>query len=304
MRQAIRAIPDGHYQAEDWLDDDGTSEEPVPLRVQIHIRGEEAEIDFTGSAPQVAGPLNAVEAITVSAVFYVFRCLVPGEAPASAGLLAPLTIRAPLGTIVAAAPPAPVAGGNVETSQRIVDLLFRALAQAVPDRIPAASQGTMNNLTIGGWDPRRHAEFSYYETIGGGMGGRPGAPGLSAVHTHMTNSLNTPVEALEYSYPLLVHCYRIRAHSGGAGAFPGGDGIVRELELLVPARVSLLSDRRRFAPWGLAGGAPGACGRNRLRRPGQPFRLLPGKVSLALEAGSRLQIETPGGGGFGPPVSF
>lgn len=300
MRHAIRTIPDGHYQAEDWLDDDGASEEPLPLRVQIHIRGEEAEIDFTGSAPQVTGPLNAVEAITVSAVFYVFRCLVPGEAPASAGLLAPLTIRAPRGTIVAATPPAPVAGGNVETSQRIVDVLFRALAQAIPDRIPAASQGTMNNLTIGGWDPRRHCEFSYYETIGGGMGGRPGAPGLSAVHTHMTNSLNTPVEALEYSYPLLVHCYRIRAHSGGAGTFPGGDGIVRELELLVPARVSLLSDRRRFAPWGLAGGAPGALGRNRLRRPGQPFRLLPGKVSLALEAGARLQIETPGGGGFGP----
>jgi N-methylhydantoinase B len=301
MRQTIRTIPDGTYQAEDCLDDDGVSSEPILLRVQIQIAGEVAQIDFEGSAAQVVGPLNAVEAITLSAVLYVFRCLLPGDTPASAGLLAPLTIRTPHASVVAATPPAPVAAGNVETSQRIVDLLFRALAPALPDRIPAASQGTMNNLTIGGWDPRRQCEFSYYETIAGGMGGRPGLPGLSAVHTHMTNSLNTPVEALEYSYPLLVHCYQIRRHSGGAGTFPGGDGIVREVELLAPAQVSLLSDRRRFAPWGLAGGSPGATGRNLLRRPHRPSRLLPGKFSLTLEAGTRLRIETPGGGGFGPP---
>src|SRR5262249_17924459 len=196
--------------AEDFLDDDGESGAPVRIAARIKITDEQAKVDFTGSAPQVIGPINAVEAITVSAVYYVFRCLVAGDVPASAGVIEPIQVVAPPGTIVNALPPAPVAGGNVETSQRIVDVLLKALSQAVPDLIPAASQGTMNNLTVGGWDKRNGREFAYYETIAGGMGARPNADGLSAVHTHMTNSLNTPVEALEYAYPLRLRRYAIR----------------------------------------------------------------------------------------------
>src|SRR5215475_4417035 len=214
MRRTLAAIPDGVYEAEDFLDDDGESNDPAPITVRIEIGGEQAKVDFTGSSPQVSGPINAVEAITVSAVYYVFRCLIAGDVPASAGIIEPIRVTAPPGSIVNALPPAPVAGGNVETSQRIVDVLLRALSQAVPDLIPAASQGTMNNLTIGGWDKRRGREFAYYETIAGGMGARPNADGLSAVHTHMTNSLNTPVEALEYAYPLRVRRYAIRRGSG------------------------------------------------------------------------------------------
>ncbi|MGI8566099.1 MAG: hydantoinase B/oxoprolinase family protein, partial [Pyrinomonadaceae bacterium] len=229
MRACIAQIPDGMYEAEDALDDDGVGDEEVMLRVRVAIKGERARVDFTGSAPQVAGPVNAVEAITVSAVSYVFRCLIGAEdVPASAGLMEPIEVVAPRGTVVNALHPASVAGGNVETSQRIVDVLFKALAEALPEKIPAASQGTMNNLTIGGVDARTGAEFAYYETIAGGMGARPSADGLSAVHTHMTNSLNTPAEALEYAYPLRVRAYTIRRNSGGRGARRGGDGIVRE----------------------------------------------------------------------------
>jgi N-methylhydantoinase B len=247
----------------------------------------------------VRGPVNAVEAITVSAVYYVFRCLIPGDAPASAGIIAPVEVIAPPGTVVNARPPAPVAGGNVETSQRIVDVLLKALAAAAPGFIPAASQGTMNNLTIGGWDDARGREFAYYETVAGGMGARPRADGLSAVHTHMTNSLNTPVEALEYAYPLRVRRYAIRRGSGGAGRQRGGDGVVREIELLADARVSLLSDRRRFAPYGLAGGEGGKRGKAELTRRDGKRRKLPGKFSLAARRGERIVIATPGGGGHG-----
>jgi N-methylhydantoinase B len=291
MRHTIATIPDGTYEAEDALDDDGVDDRSVPIRVRVTIKGEQAVVDFTGSAPQVAGPINAVEAITVSAVSYVFRCLVGGEVPASAGLVEPIKVIAPSGTVVNANPPASVAGGNVETSQRIVDVLFKALAQALPERIPAASQGTMNNLTIGGID----TEFSYYETIAGGMGARPAADGMSGVHTHMTNSLNTPAEALEYAYPLRVREYRLRKGSGGAGKQRGGDGVVREIETLVPARMSLLCDRRKHGPYGLFGGEDGAVGTNTLNKQQQ----LPSKGSYELKAGDRIRIETPGGGGWG-----
>ena len=263
MRRAIDSIPDGTYEAEDVLDDDGISSEPVPIRVRITVKGSTAQIDFSGSAPQVAGPVNAVAAITVSAVSYVFRCLLGNDVPASAGLMKPIDVIAPAGTVVNAVHPASVAGGNVETSQRIVDVLFRALAQALPKRIPAASQGTMNNLTIGGIDTRPGSggrEFSYYETVAGGMGARPELDGMSAVHTHMTNSLNTPAEALEYAYPLRVREYKIRRGSGGNGQRRGGDGVVREIETLGPARMSLLSDRRKRGPYGLAGGKDGEPG--------------------------------------------
>jgi len=304
MRAAIKEIPDGVYEAEDALDSDGVSDEPCTLRVRVEIKGERARVDFEGSAPQVAGPVNAVEAITVSAVSYVFRCLLGAEeVPASAGLMEPIETLAPRGTIVNALPPAPVAGGNVETSQRIVDVLFKALAQALPGRIPAASQGTMNNLTIGGVDARTGREFAYYETIAGGMGARPARDGLSAVHTHMTNSLNTPVEALEYAYPLRVRAYAIRANSGGRGKQRGGCGVVREIETLVDARMSLLADRRRRAPYGLAGGAEGHTGHDSIMRVDTNGRTrtrrIKAKGSWELKAGDRVRIETPGGGGHG-----
>jgi N-methylhydantoinase B len=298
MRHAIKEIPDGGYHAEDMLDDDGISSEPVLIRVQITIKGDRALVDFRGSAPQVAGPINAVEAITVSAVSYVFRCLLAGDMPASAGLMAPITVVAPAGTVVNAVHPASVAGGNVETSQRIVDVLFKALSQAVPERIPAASQGTMNNLTIGGFDPRSGKEFSYYETVAGGMGARPQRDGMSAVHTHMTNSLNTPVEALEYAYPLRVREYRIRKGSGGKGKHNGGAGVIREIETLVPARMSLLSDRRKSPPYGLHGGDDGAVGKAAIISDGTS-EALTSKGSWDLKPGDRVRIETPGGGGFG-----
>jgi len=298
MRRAIELIPDGTYQAEDWLDSDGISEERIPICVRIAIDGNRAVVDFGGSAQQVAGAINAVKAITVSAVSYVFRCLIGSEVPASAGLMEPIEVVAPAGTVVNAVHPASVAGGNVETSQRIVDVLFKALAQALPDRIPAASQGTMNNLTIGGIDPRTGREFSYYETVAGGMGARANHDGMSAVHTHMTNSLNTPAEALEYAYPLRVREYNIRKHSGGNGKRRGGDGVVREIETLAPARMSLLADRRKHAPYGLNGGGEGAVGRDAIIRQGSPHQIA-SKGSWELQPGDRVRIETPGGGGFG-----
>jgi N-methylhydantoinase B len=298
MRRAIGAIPDGKYQAVDALDDDGVTAPAVPIRVSITIRGERALVDFTGSAPQVAGAINAVEAITVSAAAYVFRCLLGGDVPASAGLMEPIEVIAPSGTIVNATHPASVAGGNVETSQRTVDVVFKALAQALPHRIPAASQGTMNNLTMGGIDTRTGKEFSYYETVAGGMGARPSLDGSSAVHTHMTNSLNTPAEALEYAYPLRVREYRVRRGSGGKGRHSGGDGVVREIETLVPARMSLLSDRRKRGPYGLSGGADGKPGNAKIIHEGRP-RKIGSKGSWQLAAGDRVRIESPGGGGFG-----
>lgn len=297
MRHTIRSIPDGTYEAEDALDDDGIGDQPVRIKVRITIRDERAVIDFNGSAPQVSGAINAVEAITVSAVSYVFRCLVGGEVPASAGLMEPIEVIAPAGTVVNANPPASVAGGNVETSQRIVDVLFKALAQALPDRIPAASQGTMNNLTIGGIDTRTGQEFSYYETVAGGMGARPSLDGMSGVHTHMTNSLNTPAEALEYAYPLRVCEYRLRHNSGGEGKQRGGDGVVREIETLVPARMSLLADRRKRGPFGLHHGADGKPGADVIIR-GNHFHKISAKGSHELKAGDRVRLETPGGGGF------
>jgi N-methylhydantoinase B len=298
MRNAIRGIPAGVYEAEDVLDDDGIEQRAIPIRVRVTIEGEQAKVDFSGSTPQVAGSINAVEAITVSAVTYAFRCLLGNDVPASAGLMDPIQVIAPKGTVVNAVHPASVAGGNVETSQRIVDVLFRALSHAMPDRIPAASQGTMNNLTIGGIDDRRGTEFSYYETVAGGMGARPLHDGMSGVHTHMTNSLNTPAEALEYAYPLRVHEYRIRRGSGGEGQHRGGDGVVREIETLVPARMSLLSDRRKHPPYGLAGGESGTTGRNSIVRKGKKMQIA-SKGSWELQRGDRVRIETPGGGGHG-----
>jgi N-methylhydantoinase B len=309
-RSLLEGVPPGVYSAEDFLDNDGISDRPVRVAVSVRVekrkRGSSqpiATVDFTGSDPQVEGSINAVEAITYSACFYVFRCLLAEDVPAAAGIMRPIRVIAPEGTVVNARPPAAVAGGNVEMSQRIVDTLFRALAQAMPDRIPAASAGTMNNLTVGGFFPGDHARagepFAYYETIAGGMGARPTLEGISGVHTHMTNSLNTPAEALEYAYPFRVAKYSLRPNSGGAGKHRGGDGIVRELELLCEAEVTLLADRRLRGPYGLNGGSDGSSGCNVvLRRDGSEWPI-PAKGSIRLRRGDRIRIESPGGGGWG-----
>jgi N-methylhydantoinase B len=302
VRAELRKMPKGEFAAEDWLDDDGVTDEPRKIAVRLRFDPEAAavEADFAGSSPQVEGSVNAVRAITLSACFYMLRCLLERDAPATAGILRPLTLVTQKGSIVDALPPAPVAGGNVETSQRIVDVLLRALAKAAPERAPAASAGTMSNLTIGGVDPRTGEAFTYYETTAGGMGARPGLDGISGVQTHMTNSLNTPIEALEYAYPFRMKRYGYREGSGGAGQFRGGDGLVRELELLADAQVTLLAERRRFRPYGLEGGEDGAPGRATVTRAatGEAAEL-PGKCSLRLKAGDTLRIETPGGGGWG-----
>jgi N-methylhydantoinase B len=304
MRAFLGKVPHGRYEAEDFLDDDGAGSGPVRIAVALTFHPARAgrpvvTVDFTGSSPQVAGSINAVDAIAYSACFYVFRCLLQEDVPAAAGLMRPVRMIAPAGTVVNARPPAAVAGGNVETSQRIVDVLLLALAQALPDRVPAGSSGTMNNLTIGGVDGRNGEPFAYYETIAGGMGARPDRPGVSGVHTHMTNSLNTPAEALEYAYPLRVAQYRLRPKSGGAGRYGGGDGIVRELEMLADAEVTLLADRRSRGPYGLQGGAPGAPGKTEIIHHDGTRQGLAGKASIRLKKGSRIRIESPGGGGWG-----
>jgi N-methylhydantoinase B len=302
VRAELRAIPAGDFSAEDWLDDDGVTDDLRRIAVRLRFNPKEGslEVDFAGSSVQVAGSVNAVRAITLSACFYMLRCLLTADAPATAGILRPLTLHTPSGSIVDALPPAPVAGGNVETSQRIVDVLLRALAQAIPTRVPAASAGTMSNLTIGGIDPRTGEPFTYYETAAGGMGARPGLDGISGVQTHMTNSLNTPIEALEYAYPFRVRRYSYRDGSGGAGQYRGGDGLIREVELLADAQVTLLADRRKLRPYGLQGGEEGAAGRAWLARGGNAeTEVLPGKCSQRLSKGDVIHIETPGGGGWG-----
>jgi N-methylhydantoinase B len=298
MRSTIQEIPDGVYTFEDVLDDDGISDRTIRIRVEITIHHDSATVDFSESDQQVHGSVNAVYSITLSAVLYVFRSLVKEDIPANAGCLRPIKVVTQKGTVVDATFPAAVAGGNVEMSQRIVDVVLGALSLAVPEKIPAASQGTMNNVTIGGIDPRYNRPFAYYETIAGGLGASFRGDGESAVHCHMTNTMNTPVEALEYSYPFLVTEYSIRRGTGGEGLNRGGDGIVREIELLTDAEVTVLSERRKFAPYGLFGGNSGTVGRNILIKKGLQEQK-GGKFSTTLEKGDRLRIETPGGGGYG-----
>jgi N-methylhydantoinase B len=302
MQNVLASLPAGQWHAEDFLDDDGVLPGPIAIRVTISNdpKRRRAVVDFAGTDPQVPGSINAVYAITWSAVFYVFRCLLPPGAIATAGLMRPVQVLAPAGSVVNARPPAAVAGGNVETSQRIVDTLMRALAPALPERIPAASSGTMNNLTIGGIDSRNGQSYTYYETIAGGHGASPQSSGASGHHAHMTNSLNTPVEALEYAYPFRMIQYALRPNSGGAGKHRGGDGIIRELELLGDAQVTLLADRRKTQPWGLAGGDPGTLGQTTIVDHNAEEKL-PGKCTRELRAGTRIRIESPGGGGWGKP---
>jgi N-methylhydantoinase B len=283
VRSAIAALPDGRYEAGDVLE---APEGDLGVRVAVTVAGEEIEIDFAGTDPQHPGNLNCPLAVTRSACYFVVRCLTDPDVPASGGAFAPVTVEAPEGSLVNAGPPAAVVAGNVETSSRIADVVFRALGQAIA--VPAQGQGTMNNLTFG------NARFTYYETIGGGQGACAEADGPSAVHVSMSNTLNTPVEALELAYPLRVERYAIRLGSGGRGRRYGGNGVIRELTALEPCRVSILSERRARGPAGARGGEPGAPGRNLID--GEPA---PAKVTRALDAGVSVTIETPGGGGFG-----
>jgi len=305
VRAELRSLPAGDYVAEDFLDDDGVSADPIKIAVTLRIDpiAETLEIDFSGTSNQVRGSVNAVRAITVSACLYVLRCLMPDGSPTNEGTLRRLTLITPPGSVVDAESPAAVAGGNVETSQRIVDTILRALAQAAPLRIPAASAGTMSNLTIGGIDLRTRLPFTYYETIAGGMGAGPHRDGTPGIHTHMTNSLNTPIEALEYAYPLRAKRYSYRAGSGGIGVHRGGNGLIREFELLTDSQVTLLCDRQKVAPYGLGGGNAGAPGRVMVQGPCEVASSpLAGKSSQYLPTGTALRIETPGGGGWGSTV--
>jgi N-methylhydantoinase B len=300
-RAAIARIPDGVYTFTDEMDDDGMHKVRGPqIQVCITIHGDSMTVDFSGSSPAVSGPLNAVRAITESATWYVVRCIAGADVPVNSGAFAPVRVVVPKGSFLDAEPPHAVAGGNVETSQRVVDAVLGALAKALPDLIPAASQGTMNNLTIGGFDAERGAPFVYYETVGGGAGAGPAGDGLAGVHVHMTNTLNTPVEAIEYTYPLRVRRYALRQGSGGAGQHRGGDGLIREIEFLCPATATILSERRRTAPYGLRGGEAGAPGRNVLLR-GDQQQDLPAKVQIRVRPGDVLSLCTPGGGGWGIP---
>lgn len=297
----IASIPDGTYTFTDYLDGDSMSGgEPVKIQVSVTVEGTTFTADFSGSASQVEGNVNTVAAVTKSATYYVVRCLMPDDAPMNQGTFQPVTVIAPEGTVVNARQPAGVAQGNVETSQRITDVLFGALAQALPAIIPAASQGTMNNLTAGGIDPRTQQPFAYYETMGGGMGARPQLDGLSGVHVHMSNTLNTPIEAFEYAYPMRITRYQLRDGSGGAGQARGGDGLLREISFEVATHITLLTERRKHAPYSLQGGQPGQMGKNCLYY-GDQETVVPGKAQFITHPGDRLLIASPGGGGWGTP---
>ena len=298
-RTEIEKIPDGNYSVTDYMDDDGLTDEPVPITVTIAISGDEITVDFEGTSDQRPGCINAPEAVTVSAVLYTIRCIVGDQAPPNQGCLRPISIRAPKRSLVNPVPPGGVSGGNVETSQRITDVLFAAFAKALPEMMPAPSQGTMNNLLIGGHDLGRDKPFVYYETIAGGMGARPDKDGISGIHTHMTNTMNTPVEALEFAFPLRLKQYAIRRGSGGSGKFNGGDGLIRDVEFLGPARVTLLSERRKLSPPGALGGSHAHPGENVLFKSGYEEIKLSGKETIDVEIGDILSIRTPGGGGWG-----
>tara|TARA_A100001037_G_scaffold303487_1_gene337629 strand:- start:9299 stop:10903 length:1605 start_codon:yes stop_codon:yes gene_type:complete len=302
-RVAISKMPEGEFDFTDFMDDDGISENPVKISVKIIIRKDSIVADFTGSSLQTDGNINAVESIARTAVYYAIRCLIPFEIPNNSGCMEPIKVIAPFGTVVNSKFPSAVAGGNVETSQRMVDVVLGAMSKACPDKIPSASCGSMNNLTIGGNDIRskkeRRKPFAYYETTGGGMGAGKWGNGENAIHTHLTNTRNTPIEAIEHSYPLRVNKYGVRRKSGGKGLMTGGDGIIREIELLSSATVSFMTERRKFSPWALQGGFPGKKGKNSvLKKDGKRIKCK-GKQRLYLEKGDIIRLETPGGGGWG-----
>ncbi|MDH5020157.1 hydantoinase B/oxoprolinase family protein [Halobacterium rubrum] len=316
MRAELRELPDGAFSFADVLDSDGRGATDLPVEAAVTVDGDEVSVDFAGSAPQTEGPVNAVFAVTASATYYAVRCVTDPGIPPNAGCYRPVAIDAPERSIVNPEPPAAVVGGNLETSQRVTDVVLGAFAEAVPDRVPAAGQGTMNNVTFGGTDPRNGEPYAFYETEGGGFGGRPEGDGLDAVHVHMSNTMNTPVEVLETAYPLRVRAYALRPDSGGAGASRGGLGLRRDVEVRDhEARFSLLADRHRNAPYGLAGGEPGTRGEVLAFEDGEygadghdgeddedeHGERLPEKCVRVLSPGTVVSIRTPGGGGHGDP---
>ncbi|MCW9023860.1 MAG: hydantoinase B/oxoprolinase family protein [Gammaproteobacteria bacterium] len=299
---ALLAIPNGAYEFTDYMDDDGLGQKGIPIKARLQVQQHRVHVDFSGTAGQVSGNINCPLSVAAAAVFYVFRCLMPNQTPACAGTFRPITLEAPTGSLINAQRPAAVAAGNVETSTRIVDVVLGALAKAMPERIPAASHGSMNNLAMGSRprgsrtneQPEKNAVWDYYETIGGGSAAGPEGAGESGIQTHMTNTRNTPVEVLESCYPIRIQRYALREYSGGGGQYRGGDGLIREFEFLQPATVTLLTERRYYAPWGLNGGQDAQPGSNSLNG-----NELGAKVHVDVEAGDVLTIQTPGGGGFG-----
>jgi N-methylhydantoinase B len=302
MRKQLESLPAGTFEAEDELDDDGTVDEPVPVRVKVTVDRGRMVLDFAGSAPQRRGNINAVAPMTHSAVFFAVKVLTDPTIPTNSGTFRPVEVRIPEGSFLNARRPAAVCAGNTETTQRVVDAVLKAFAKLAPERIPAASQGTMNLISVGGRDPRSGRAYTYVETIAGGQGGRPGGPGMDGVQCNMTNTMNTPVEALEISYPLRVERYELLEGTGGAGRHRGGHGVVRSLRVLDhEARVSLQADRRKRGPYGLHGGADGRPGRNLITDAQGQVKPYPGKASVTLGSGEVVSVETPGGGGWGQP---
>jgi N-methylhydantoinase B len=287
-QSVLSELPQGEYTFKDVMDDDGQGQVDIPIKVTLQITSEKIIVDFTGTADQVQGNINCPLSVTAAAVYYCFYCLMPPQTPASAGVFRHVDINAPEKSLLNASYPAAVAAGNVETSTRIVDVVLGALVQALPEKIPAASHGSMNNVAMGAthWD--------YYETLGGGMGAGSLYAGLHAVQTHMTNTLNTPIEILEKHYPLRITQYAIRRNSGGDGLHKGGDGLIRQFEFLEDSHVSLLSERRQHVPWGLKGGQPGLAAINILNN-----QIVPGKAEFRVKPGDQLTIMTAGGGGWG-----
>ncbi|MDO3386518.1 hydantoinase B/oxoprolinase family protein [Gilvimarinus sp. SDUM040013] len=296
-RNALSIIPNGRYQFRDYMDDDGLGQQDVVIAATVDVHEDGVAVDFSGTADQVKGNINCPLSVAAAAAFYVLRCLMPAQTPACAGTFRAIHITAPEGCLVNARRPAAVAAGNVETSTRMVDVLLGALAQALPERIPAASTGSMNNVAMGAMATPDQPRWDYYETNGGGMGAGVSGGGLSGVQTHMTNTLNTPIESLERHYPIRVTRYQLRRDSGGDGQVRGGDGLIREYTFLAPARLTLLTERRRYAPWGLNGGKPGAVGENKING-----AKVPAKIALDVKAGDVLTLATAGGGGWGEPA--
>ena len=303
MRAAIAELPDGEYRFADTLDDDGAGTTDLPIAVALTVDGETLTVDFAGTADQTTGPLNAVRAVTASATYYAVRCVTDPSIPPNAGCYRPIAIETPAGSLLDPEPPAAVVGGNLETSQRVADVVFGAFAQAVPETVAAGSQGTMNSITFGGIDPRSDSPYAFYETQAGGFGGRAGADGMDGVHVHMSNTLNTPVEVLETAYPLRVERYGLRADSAGAGEYRGGLGVRRDISVRDhEARFSVLADRQLSQPYGLFGGEPGAPGRVVRQAPDGTTERLPGKSTHTLAPGTTVSLRTPGGGGYGDPA--
>jgi len=303
MRAEIGELADGVYEAVDWMEDTGSGSEPAPISVRIEIRGDEISFDYAGTSPQVEGPVNAPLGVTVAGIYYTLISITDPTIPVNDGCFRPISLRIPEGCMMNPRRPAPVAGGNVETSQRNVDVLLKALSEAAPDRVPAAGLGTMSNISIGGLR-EDGSPWTFYETIGGGSGGRPVSDGVDGVHVNMTNTMNTPIEALEAYLPLRFEAYRLRPDTGGPGEWRGGCGIERVWTLTgEAATLSILAERVKIPPWGLRGGGSGALGEYVLERADGGTERLPSKCTIPLRRGDTLHIRTPGGGGYGDPYA-